>query len=296
MKKRIEQMPGALLKIMGGIASRLPKTILGLRYYRWTGKRISWKHPANLQEFVLANMINARKDRQTITTYADLADKVKAKEYVTDRVGGEIVPKLYGVWNSAEEIDWDSLPSKFAIKTNNGCGTNIIVRDKSKIDTAETARTLDKWLKIPYGQLTGQAHYTLIKPCILAEEMLEDKHNPGKLPQDYKVFCFNGVPKFILYYEDRKVNGHVTPNMAYDTQWHPIKDIILRPVDHEVPAPKSLDAMIDAAAKLSKGLPFARVDFYDLDGKLYFGEVTLTPDVRLYFTPDFLTEAMNYLG
>ena len=121
------------------------------------------------------------------------------------------------------------------MKTNNGCGTNLIVHDKSRLDTASESKRLHRWLHFPYGQLSGQCHYSLIPPRIFAEEFLPFPKSQGNLPPDYKIFCFFGEPKFILYYEGRTTNGHVTPNMVFDFEWRARPEAVLRPVSHPAP-------------------------------------------------------------
>ena len=291
--KFIENLPTPILNIAAALTSKIPRLIIGFRYFLWTGKFINWTSPSNLQEYVLANVFNARKDKKQLKLYSDLADKIAVREYSKNRLGKDITPEVYGIWTSANDIKWDLLPESFVIKTNNSCGTNIIVKDKSSLDKPKTTRQLQRWLKFPYGKLTGQIHYSLIKPRIFAEQLLFNDSNPGALPPDYKFFCFNGVPVFILYYEDRKINGHITPNQTFDTNWQPLNDLVLRPVEHSIPAPKSLDLMLRYATQLSKNLPFARIDFYEIDGKPYLGEITLTPDVITNFKLDFLRDVIT---
>lgn len=269
------------------------RRILDIRYHRWTGRHISWDSPANLQEYVLSQLDRAARDPARLRHLGMLADKINVRDYVAARVGDDCIPRLYGTWRRPDDIDWDALPDRYVLKTNNGCGTNIVVRDSSAVDRRQACRQLRRWLAFPYGELSGQIHYAAIEPMILAEELLEDQTCPGALPNDYKIFCFNGHPELILYYEDRKVNGHLTPNMAYTTGWEPRPDIVLRPTRALRGAPRSLSEMVEKAARLSRGLKFARVDFYDIDGKCYFGEVTLTPDVCINFTPEFLKNAMS---
>lgn len=291
----IEKLPLPLLRSIARVAARHPRRILDLRYRRWTGKSVDWKNPTNLQEFILKNVIDVAGDELKLELYSTLADKVRVRSYVTDILGEGYLPKLYGTWETVDEIDWDSLPDKFAIKTNNNCGTNIIVRDKNRLDINDARRKLSRWLKFPYGELTGQPQYSNIKPLIFAEELLEEKKDSPELPRDYKFFCFNGVPRFILYYEGRKVNGHLTPNIAYDLHWQKLDDIVRRPADHDVPPPKPLDEMIELAARLSHGLKFVRVDFYVINDRPILGEMTFTPDVVINFTSEFLKDALKYL-
>lgn len=293
---RIEKLPLPLLRLLAKAGARMPRTILGLRYRRWTGRHMNWDNPENLQEYIFKNVIDAANNPEQLSLYTTLADKVAMRGFVAERIGEKYLPKLYGTWEAAADIDWDSLPDKFAIKTNNSCGTNIIVRDRATLDVADASRRLDEWLRFPYGQLSGQPQYSNIKPLILAEELLEETPGSTALPRDYKFFCFNGVPRFILYYEGREVNGHITPNIAYDTAWHKLDDIVNMPADHDVPAPEALAEMNELAARLSAGMPFVRVDFYIINGRPVVGELTFTPDMWTNFTPEFLREALKYIN
>lgn len=290
---KIEKLPTPILGLIAPLAAKFPRQILNLRFKRWTGRSVNWEYPTNLQEFIFKKIIDATHDEQLLQTLAKHADKVGMREIVKAKIGEEYLPKTYGVWEKADDIDWDALPEKFAIKTNNNCGTNMIVRDKKDLDRQAAAHQLQEWLKFPYGELSGQPHYSHIPPRILAEELLEEKPGSTDLPRDYKFFCFNGVPQFILYYEGRTLNEHITPNFAYDLNWNKLDDIVNRPADHEVEAPKSLALMGELAAKLSQGFDFVRIDFYEINGKPIVGEFTFTPDVTINFTPEFLRDIMK---
>lgn len=291
--KFIEKLPLPCLRILAAITQRNPRVILSLRYFIWSHKWIDWTNPRTLQEYVFKLIADGAKNPIKLKALADMADKIKVREYVSRLAGEKYLPRLLGRWKRAEDINWDSLPQKFAIKTNNGCGTNIIVRDKSNLNIKDAENNLKRWLKFPYGQLSGQPQYSAIEPEILAEELLEIEGKPQALPPDYKFFCFNGQPKFILYYEGRSVNGHITLNSVYDLDWNLIDSIVRRPVGHAVPRPKSMDDMIVLAKKLSHGVEFVRVDMYDINGKAVFGEMTFTPDVYTNFTDTFLEDAVK---
>lgn len=292
--KIIENLPLPCQKGIGAISRHFPREILSLRNYIWSHKFIDWKNPKTLQEYVFKLIIDAAKDPEKLQSLADIADKVKVRESVSQRVGEKYLTKLYGHWKKVSDIDWDALPQKFAIKTNNGCGTNIIVRDKSKLDIADAERKLRKWMEYPYGQLTGQPHYWAIEPEILAEELLEIDGDPTALPADYKFLCFNGQPKYIIYYEGRRVNGHEFFNAVYDLDWNQVdSSVVKNPVKHSVARPESLAEMTEVAKALSKGLPLVRVDMYDINGRPVFGELTLTPDARITFTEEYLTKIME---
>lgn len=253
-----------------------PRRILSLRYYKATKHFINWKSPRNIQEFSCCQLFDKNTD---VVRLASLADKVAVRDYVKAIIGEQYLTKLFGVWTSPVDIDFEALPHSFVLKTNNGCASNIIVKDKSKIDEAQVRQKLAYWLKFPYGDLTGQIHYSKIKPLILAENFLRQSTTSDILPYDYKFFCYKGEPKYILFYEGRSVNGHLTPNMLYDLEWRSIPHAVVRPIDHEVPKPASLDEMIMCVQKLCKGFDFVRVDFYEINNRPVFGEMTFTPDI-----------------
>lgn len=258
------------------IFSLCPKRILSLRYYKATKHFINWKAPRNIQEFSCCQLFDKETD---VAQLARLADKVAVRDYVQASIGEQYLTQLFGVWTSPEDIDFEALPHSFVLKTNNGCASNIIVKDKTQIDVAQVRQKLTYWLKFPYGDLTGQIHYSKIKPLILAENFLRQSTTSDILPYDYKFFCYKGEPKYILFYEGRSVNGHLTPNMLYDLKWQSIPYAVVRPIDHEVPKPASLDEMIMCVRKLCKGFEFVRVDFYEIDQRPVFGEMTFTPDI-----------------
>lgn len=293
--KLIENLPISVLRILSSICKYCPKLILTLRNYRWTHTLINWKEPQNLQEYIFKLIIDSCSDKTKRRELADMADKIAVRKYVTEIIGSEYLPRLLGTWDNVDDINWESLTNAFAIKTNNGCGTNIIVRDKSKLNIDEAKSKLKRWMKFPYGQLSGQPQYSDIPPKILAEELLIQDEAPEALPYDYKFFCFKGEPRFILFYEGRTVNGHITFNRVYDINWQPIDSIVRRPSDHDIPRPKSFDEMLEAVKKLCRGLEFVRVDMYDIKGKPVFGEMTFTPDVTTNFTDKFLKDSIKFL-
>lgn len=280
----MKRLPLSILRPLSKLTALCPRQVFALRYYTWSKHIIDWKKPRNIQEYSMCQLF--RKDT-SLDFFAQLADKVGVREYVEQRVGQQYLNQLYGTWTSAETIDFDSLPDRFVLKTNNGCGSNVIVRDKKKIDRETVRRELAYWLHYPYGDLTGQIHYSRITPLILAEEYLEQEKGKDSLPHDYKFFCFRGQPLFILYYESRKVNRHITPNMLFDLNWNPLPEAVKRPITHPIPKPQSLATMKELAATLSKGIDFVRVDFYEIGGKPVFGEMTLTPDILTNIHPGF---------
>lgn len=284
------------LRAVAPAVAHMPRLLMKVRYRRWTGEWPQLDEPGNLQEFFLSEMLKAAEDPAKLRLYADLADKYVVRDFVRQRVGEkaeQALTKLYGVWDRPEDIDFDALPVPCVIKTNNGCGTNIVVRSKADLNPDEIRRRLSVWLEFPYGELSGQPHYSAITPKIIAEEFLEQNPGTDDLPFDYKFFCFNGEPKFILFYSDRKLNSHVTYNQVYDTDWNIIEGIVKRPLEGTAPRPKALEDMVAMARELSKGFKCVRVDFYGIGKRAVFGEMTFSPDVIINFTPAFLRDIMK---
>lgn len=203
------------------------------------------------------------------------ADKWEVRKIVKRKIGPGILTKVYGVWENALEIDFKKLPKKFVLKPNHGSSWVIVVKDKSTIDEADVRHKLNYWLKINYYYWYGrERQYKLIEPKIIGEQYLED-NNKNLL--DYKFFCFGGKVRFIHLTIDR-FTDHKRKNF-YDRNWNrlPFTYGPLPGSDKKFPKPKNFSKMIEIAEKLSSGLKLARIDLYNLNGKIYFGEITLTP-------------------
>ncbi|MDR1326836.1 MAG: glycosyltransferase, partial [Heliobacteriaceae bacterium] len=201
-----------------------------------------------------------------------LADKYLVRDWVKEQIGKEYLIPLLGVWNNFDEINFDKLPEKFVLKANHGCAWNVIVKDKSNFNKAAAKKKFDKWMKRNYAYKAGlELQYKDIPPKIIAEQYITDKN--GEL-NDYKVLCFNGEPKFIWIDMGRFKKR--TENI-YDIDWNLQPFLLTYENSKEpVPPPQNLAKMIEFARKLSKDFAMVRVDFYDVDGKLYFGEMTFT--------------------
>ena len=202
------------------------------------------------------------------------ADKYEVREYVKSCGCEEVLNELYGVYETTSEIDWDSLPSKFALKCTHGCGFNIICDDKSKLDKNETFEKLNRWLKIDYSLYAAELHYAKIKPKIIYEKYIET--DAGFLPIDYKIYCFNGKVHGTLVCTSRSTE-HLNLDF-YDRSWEKLpyfKSSLLG--NRKITRPKSYEKMIEVAEKLSKPFPFVRIDFYDYNNKPVLSEMTFTP-------------------
>lgn len=200
-----------------------------------------------------------------------LVDKYTVREYVS-KICPDILNEEY--WNGfdAKFIPWDDLPEKFVIKVTHGSGYNIICTNKNKINKIEVSKKLENWLNEKFIKCYGEWFYGVEKPRIIIEKYLDD--GTGKVPIDYKLFCFNGEPKYIIVDTDR-FNGH--KRNVYDLEWN-FKDgyTLDFPNGKPIEKPKELPELIDIASKLSKGFPHVRVDLYIIKGKVFFGELTFT--------------------
>ena len=240
-------------------------------------KDINWENPQNLIEKIYWLQLFT-----DTTLWTKCADKYRMREYVESKGCGHLLPKLYGHWENAEDIDYGKLPQSFVLKTTNGCGQVLIVPDKSELNIVETNKLLNQWMELKYGFTDAQIHYSRIEPCIIAEEYLSVNEKRQSLI-DYKVWCFEGKPEYILVVHDRIIRGpgRNYKTSAYDLDWNNISDRALNKDNcHfdgiDLPRPKCLDGMIKHAAILSASFSEVRVDFYDIDGRLVLGEMTFT--------------------
>ena len=286
MKKIIYKIASPFSRLVG----KCPKLIISTLYFRKYHRRINLKNPVLFHDKIMWMSLNT-----DTTEWSRLADKYAVRDYVKDKVGEDVLTKLYGVYRTPEEIDFDALPDQFVLKTNNGCTSNIIVRDKSIIDKDDVKKKLNYWLKLPYGELSGQPHYTRISPkVIIAEELLFPTENPSFGLIDYKFNCFNGVPVSCAAYSDRIEGTNKASKMLYDMDWNPHPECYESGTLQELPKPDSLEEMKEIATKLSQGFPYVRVDLYSIDNKPIFGELTFTPGFTTY-TTDYHRELGNLI-
>lgn len=276
-----------------------PKFCCKLLYRKATGKKLNLNNPQDLNEKIQWLKFHENQD-----VWARLADKYAVREYVKERGLEHILIKLYGKYDNVEELlsDWDNLPNKFVLKSNNGCGTIKLIKDKSVIDTNILKEEIRYWLsQNDIGLGTVELHYTRIKPCIIAEELLEDtsvsSYSCGII--DYKIWCFNGNPFCCVVMYDRNLDKHNKPQFdMYDLDWKPMRNCITHAEDRKYkllcPKPKNWETMLEYAHVLSEGHPQVRMDFYNIDGKIYFGEMTFT--ARGGFQDNYTDEILLEMG
>lgn len=269
-----------------GFLGKHPKLILYVKYYRAYQRKINLKKPELFHDKIIWMSLFTDTSKWT-----ELADKYTVRDFVKNTIGEEYLTKLYGVYETPDDIDFDALPNQFVLKTNNGCTSNIIVRDKSILDVEDAKSRLRYWMKMPYGELSGQPHYSKISPTrIIAEELLVQPECPDKSLFDYKFNCFNGVPVSCVAYPERKEGTHLMSKMIYDMDWNPHPEYYdqTKPVRlKSLPKPNNFDEMKLIASKLSQGFPYVRVDLYSIGDKPIFGELTFTPGIDAFYSLEY---------
>ena len=270
-------------------------TLKGLKYYlcnpdRWyaffaTRGLLNWMSDETYLKFAFRVRCGSTLDLENPKTYNEklqwlklhdrkpeyttMVDKYEVKQYIAEKIGDEYVIPTLGVWDRFEDIDFDSLPEQFVLKCTHDSGGLVICKDKAKLDIADARKRITKSLKKNYYWANREWPYKNVQPRIIAEKFMVD--DSGGL-QDYKVLCFNGEPKLIQVHKGR-FQSHTQD--YYDTQWKRQAIYQGDPMSStETAKPVFLEQMLEVSRKLSAGIPHVRVDWYYVDGQLYFGELT----------------------
>ena len=243
---------------------------LRLRYFVLMRKHLHLKKPVTFNEKLQWLKLHDRKE-----IYTTMVDKCEAKNYVANIIGDEYIIKTLGVWESFNDIDFDSLPEKFVLKCTHDSGGLVIVNDKSKLDVKKAKEKIEKSLKTNFYWSAREWPYKNVKPRIIAEEYMEDKETAEL--RDYKFFCFNGVAKALFVASERQKEDEETKFDFFDTDYNHLPIINGHPNAETPPKkPKCFEQMKQFAEMLSKGIPHLRVDFYEVNGHVYFGELTFS--------------------
>ena len=265
-----------------------PESCAKAHYFIKFKKKLNLRNPTRFNEKIQWLKFNELNN----DIYTLCADKYKVREYVSSKGCGEILNELYGVYDNPQSIDYDALPEKFALKCNHGAGYNIICDDKSSMDIEKTNKQLNKWLKEDFSTLFIEPQYKKIERKILCEKYIENER--GGFPDDYKFYCFNGKPYAVMVCIGREKG---TPKFYYfDMNWKPLpfEDTVELINKNDYPAmPDGFLKMREYATKLASDFKFVRADFYLLNSKVIFGELTFTPSAGLDVT---LQEADIVLG
>lgn len=282
IKHYIEQPKDILITLMLKTAFLWrDKLYLQIMYRLRTGKKLNLKNPRSFGEKLQWLKLYNRDPE-----YTRMVDKIEVKKWVSDKLGSKYIIPTIGVWNKVDDIDFNNLPNEFVLKTNHDSGGIIICKDKSKLDLVKIKAELSKSLRHNY-YLTGREWpYKDVSRLIFAEKFL-------KIPDqsdltDYKIYCFNGSPHYIQVIQDR--NSKETIDF-FDTNWNHQAFVGLNPKCSNaitIPSkPSNLKEMLNVSKILAKDLNFVRVDLYNIEGKIYFGEMTFYPASGFgKFTPE----------
>ncbi len=226
--------------------------------------------------------------------YTKMVDKYEVREYIKGKIGEEYLIPLIGVYDKFDDIDFDELPNQFVIKCNHDSGGLVICKDKNKLNISRARKKINKSLKRNYYYSGREWPYKNVKPKILIEKYMED--NVDKELIDYKLYAFNGKVDYVMVCFDRFNGG--TKFIYFDRNWNMKKTFSSDGIKYgdsvKLRKPKNLGKMFKFASILSKNIPFVRADFYEVNGKLYFGELTFFPSSG--FDNTRTKDAVNYLN
>lgn len=281
LKKIFPWAPKALTECEKMYASFLTVISPTLNTKYWYKKRfkreLDLNNPKTLNEKVLWLKLNTYYKNPLVI---QCADKYAVREYIKDCGCEELLVDAYGAYDKTEDIEWEDLPQQFVLKWNFGAGMNIICPDKSKMDKDATLKQLKKWGKRKYWLEQAEMQYKYAPRKIVCEKYLSDGN--GMLPLDYKVYCFNGKAQYVLVCVGREYGR---PKFYFfDRNWQLSRinrDSKMAPEGFALEKPACIDKIFAYAEKLAAPFPFVRVDFYAVDDKPYFGELTFTPAAGL---------------
>lgn len=237
------------------------------QYRQRIGRDVNWD-----------NLVNYTEKMQWAKLYdnnpikSSLTDKYEVRKWVEQKIGKEYLIDLLGVWNNFDEINFSKLPNKFVLKTNHGSGTNVIVKNKSHLNMKITKQKFKDWLDTDFGYKSLELHYSDIQPKIIAEAYIET--DIGEL-QDYKFLCFDGQPYF-CWVDMGRYSNHTRNVYNLDWELQPWNQETYANYEKPIEKPKNFEKMIEIVKILAKDFPHVRVDLYNVNGKIYFGEMTFT--------------------
>ena len=245
------------------------KTFIKIKYYFVMDKKLNLENPKTFNEKLQWLKLYDRNPE-----YTKMVDKYEAKKYVLNLIGEEHIIPTLGIYNNFEEINLAKLPDKFVIKPTHTSGNVYICKDKNIINLEKLRKLINKWLKRKYYYLHREWPYKNIKPRIIIEKYMSTEKQPELI--DYKFFCFNGEPKILLVCSGRSKKLKKT---WFDVKWNKLDlEEGNCETDDTLKKPKNLDLMIELARKLSRKIPFVRIDFYENDSRVYFSEITFYPN------------------
>lgn len=254
-------------------------------------KRLNLKNPESLRDKVIYI-----ENHCPSPMAARCTDKWDVRSYVAEKGFADTLVPVYGtVYRAFDEIPFNRFPDQFVLKATHGYKMNYFCTDKAALDLADCRKTVEKWLRTTFGAYSGEWHYLEIPHRVYCERYLGD----AERMIDYKFHCMNGIPQFVQVCSNRGANGNRAMEATwdlFDMEWNHIPELVFsdgtQAGSGDVPRPKGFEAMRDIARKLSEDFKYVRVDLYELDGRIYFGELTFTPSCGVYahYSDSFLRE------
>lgn len=246
---------------------------LKMLYHSRMHRKLNLKHPELFTE-----KLNWLKLHDRNPKYSRLVDKYEVKQYIRETIGDEYVIPAYGVWGHFDDIDFDSLPDQFVLKCTHDSGRVFICRDKATFNKEMAKDVLEKSLQHNFYWWTREWPYKAVKPRIIAEKLIYEKDRPSSDLVDYKFYCFNGIVEYCQVIKDRTTAETID---FFDRNWVHQDFCGLNPnacpSDKPISKPVCLEHMIEVAEKLSHNIPFVRIDLYEIDSCVKFGEITFYP-------------------
>ena len=265
------------------------KIFLKLIYRGIFGKKLDLSNPRSFNEKMQWLKLNNRKE-----IYTTMVDKYEVKKYVGDMIGHDKIIPTIGIWEKFEDIIFNELPNQFVLKCTHDSGGLIVCKDKSSLNIEEVRMKIDSCLKRSFYKVGREWPYKNAKPKIIAEMYMFDNAT-GQLDEiegltDYKFYCFNGEPRFLYVAKSNFIHGEKNDLLStYDLNWEltPFQRQDHDPLPYKPNKPLNFDKMVEFSKLLSKDIPFVRVDWYEINEKLYFGELTFFPGSGYgEFSPD----------
>lgn len=257
-------------KIMYALSFLPDKPYLRLFYFATTGKMINFKNPKGFNEKLQWLKVNDKHPE-----YSKLVDKLAVRDHICEVLGEEYLFPLLGYWRTFDEIDFEKLPNQFVLKCNHDSGSTKIILDKAaltKDDIADLKQHFTKRLAEDFFYAGREYTYKGITPYIIAEQLMCEERNAHKSIEDYKFFCFDGKPKIMFVATDRERDCKFD---FFDMNFNHLDVVNIHPhADKPVQKPMMFEEMKEIAAKLSAGKRFVRIDLYEVNGRIYFGEYT----------------------
>lgn len=248
------------------------KTFLKIEYYLRIGKTLNLKNPQTFNEKLQWLKLHNRKPE-----YTQMVDKIGAKDFVSAIIGSEYIIPTIACYDSVEDIDWSTLPNQFVIKCTHDSGGLVVCKDKSSLDLGKAKKTLNWGLKRDYYYQNREWPYKNVPHKLICEKYMEDES--GYELKDYKFFCFNGRCEFFKIDFDRQKSHHAN-YFNRDCELMPFGEVVCPPdYNRELKIPSNIGEMINKAEQIAVSInnAFVRVDLYNINGQVYFGEITFYP-------------------